>query len=79
MWTGIEAAGVVSRGERPGTLMCALPPGDFNGSAPTRYSRRGDIPGSLSLPGRGLLDGTGWFLPAAERVRARSSTATSHR
>ncbi|MFE4253460.1 sulfurtransferase [Streptomyces sp. NPDC056910] len=66
MWTGVETAGAVSRGERPGTLVCALPPGDFNGSAPTRCSRRSRIPGSLSLPGRGLLDGTGWFLPAAE-------------
>ncbi|MFK0019720.1 sulfurtransferase [Streptomyces sp. NPDC090798] len=66
MWTGIETVGAVSRGERPGTLVCALPPGGFDGSAPTRYSRRGHIPGSLSLPGRGLLDGTGRFLPAAE-------------
>ncbi|QIY93233.2 sulfurtransferase [Streptomyces sp. S1D4-11] len=66
MWTGIETVGAVSRGERPGTLVCALPPGGFDGSAFTRYSRRGHIPGSLSLPGRGLLDGTGRFLPAAE-------------
>lgn len=66
MWTGIETVRAVSRGERPGTLVCALPPGGFDGSAPTRYSRRGHIPGSLSLPGRGLLDGTGRFLPAAE-------------
>jgi len=51
--------------------VCALPPGGFDGSAPTRYSRRGHIPGSLSLPGRGLLDDTGRFLPVdelAERV-----------
>ncbi|MFE2970948.1 sulfurtransferase [Streptomyces sp. NPDC059340] len=66
MWTGIETVGAVSRGERYGTLVCALPPGGFDGSAFTRYSRRGHIPGSLSLPGRGLLDGTGRFLPAAE-------------
>ncbi|MFF3661113.1 sulfurtransferase [Streptomyces olivochromogenes] len=66
MWTGIETVGAVSRGERPGTLVCALPPGGFDGSAFTRYSRRGHIPGSLSLPGRGLLDDTGRFLPAAE-------------
>ncbi|MGW6754910.1 sulfurtransferase [Streptomyces sp. NPDC055006] len=65
MWTGIEAAGAVSRGVRPGMLVCALPPGDFNGSAPTRYSRRATSP-AVSLPGRGLLDGTGCFLPAAE-------------
>ncbi|MFD7001361.1 sulfurtransferase [Streptomyces mirabilis] len=66
MWTDIETVAAVSRGERPGTLVCALPPGGFDGSALTRYSRRGHIPGSLSLPGRGLLDGTGRFLPAAE-------------
>ncbi|WP_369231217.1 sulfurtransferase [Streptomyces sp. R21] len=71
MWTDLETVGAVSRGERPGTLVCALPPGGFDGSAPTRYSRRGHIPGSLSLPGRGLLDDTGRFLPVdelAERV-----------
>ncbi|MFD7601631.1 sulfurtransferase [Streptomyces mirabilis] len=66
MWTGIETVGAVSRGERPGTLVCALPPGGFEGSVPSRYSRRGHIPGSLSLPGRGLLDGTGRFLAAAQ-------------
>ncbi|MCX5008798.1 rhodanese-like domain-containing protein [Streptomyces sp. NBC_00638] len=66
MWTDIETVAAVGRGERPGTLVCALPPGGFDGSAPTRYSRRGHIPGSLSLPGRGLLDGTGRFLPTAE-------------
>ncbi|MCX4759423.1 rhodanese-like domain-containing protein [Streptomyces sp. NBC_01275] len=66
MWVGVEAVEAVSRGERPGTLVCALPPGGFDGSAPTRYRRRGHIPGSLSLPGRGLLDGTGRFLPAVE-------------
>ncbi|MFD7019076.1 sulfurtransferase [Streptomyces sp. NPDC059928] len=70
MWTGIETVGVVSRGERPGTLVCALPPGGFD---PTRYSRRGHIPGSLSLPGCGLLDGTGRLLPAAELAESLGS------
>ncbi|WP_089105992.1 sulfurtransferase [Streptomyces hyaluromycini] len=63
-WSGIEEVAAISRGERPGVLVCALPSGGFAGSVPTRYSRRGHIPGSLSLPGRGL--------PAAEleeRVR----------
>ncbi|MDV9169519.1 rhodanese-like domain-containing protein [Streptomyces sp. W16] len=66
LWAGIEDVAAVSRGERPGTLVCALPPGGYDGSAPTRYSRRGHIPGSRSLPGRGLLDGTGRILPEPE-------------
>ncbi|MEU2584122.1 rhodanese-like domain-containing protein [Streptomyces avermitilis] len=65
-WTGIDEVAAISRAERPGALVCALPPGGFDGSATTRYSRRGHIPGSLSLPGRGLLDATGRVLPRAE-------------
>jgi len=73
MWTGIDDVAAISRGERPGTLVCALPGGGFDGSAVTRYSRRGHIPGSLSLPGRGLLGADGRFPPRpelAERVGA---------
>ncbi|MER5520613.1 rhodanese-like domain-containing protein [Streptomyces sp. NPDC002763] len=58
LWSDIEEVAAISRGERPGVLVCALPSGGFAGSVPTRYSRRGHIPGSVSLPGRGL--------PAAE-------------
>jgi thiosulfate/3-mercaptopyruvate sulfurtransferase len=66
LWVGIEDVAAISRGERPGTLVCALPPGGYDGSAPTRYSRRGHIPASRSLPGRGLLDDSGHVLPAEE-------------
>lgn len=66
LWAGIEDVAAVSRGERPGTLVCALPLGGYDGSAPTRYSRRGHIPASRSLPGRGLLDDSGRVLPAEE-------------
>jgi thiosulfate/3-mercaptopyruvate sulfurtransferase len=66
LWAGIEDVAAISRGERPGTLVCALPPGGYDGSAPTRYSRRGHIPASRSLPGRGLLDDSGHVLPAEE-------------
>ncbi|MFI6625333.1 sulfurtransferase [Streptomyces sp. NPDC050528] len=66
LWAGIEDVAAVSRGERPGTLVCALPVGGYDGSAPTRYSRRGHIPTSRSLPGRGLLDESGRVLPAEE-------------
>ncbi|MFF4394585.1 sulfurtransferase [Streptomyces sp. NPDC001480] len=80
LWSGIEAVAAISRGEHPGVLVCALPPGGYDGSAPTRYSRRGHIPGSRSLPGRGLLDDTGRLLPRAElaaRVGAVLGTADS--
>ncbi|MFJ3421748.1 sulfurtransferase [Streptomyces sp. NPDC086082] len=66
LWSGIEDVAAISRGERPGTLVCALPVGGYDGSAPTRYSRRGHIPASRSLPGRGLLDESGRVLPAEE-------------
>ncbi|MFF6986380.1 rhodanese-like domain-containing protein [Streptomyces sp. NPDC010273] len=66
LWSGIEDVAAISRGERPGTLVCALPIGGYDGSAPTRYSRRGHIPASRSLPGRGLLDESGRVLPAEE-------------
>lgn len=66
LWVGIEDVAAISRGERPGTLVCALPTGGYDGSAPTRYSRRGHIPASRSLPGRGLLDASGHVLPADE-------------
>ncbi|MFD4506757.1 sulfurtransferase [Streptomyces sp. NPDC058457] len=58
LWSDIEEVAAISRGERPGVLVCALPSGGYAGSVPSRYSRRGHIPGSVSLPGRGL--------PAAE-------------
>ncbi|MFD9331625.1 sulfurtransferase [Streptomyces sp. NPDC060065] len=65
-WATLPDVDAVLRGERSGTLVCALPESGFDGSAPTRYSRRGHIPGSLNLPGRGLLDEAGRFLPRAE-------------
>ena len=66
LWVGVEDVAAISRGERPGTLVCALPSGGYDGSAPTRYSRRGHIPASRSLPGRGLLDEAGRVLPPEE-------------
>ncbi|MGW1563712.1 sulfurtransferase [Streptomyces sp. NPDC002144] len=66
LWVGVEEVAAISRGDRPGTLVCALPAGGFDGSAPTRYSRRGHIPGSRSLPGRDLLDFAGRVLPGPE-------------
>lgn len=60
----IDRAGVqaVLADERPGTLVCALSAGLFDGSAVTRYARRGHIPGSLNLPARTLFDEQGRYL-----------------
>ncbi|MFD9390493.1 sulfurtransferase [Streptomyces sp. NPDC060000] len=66
LWTDVHQVGAISRGEQPGTLVCALPADGFDGSVPTRYSRRGHIPGSRSLPGRELLDAEGRVLPPAD-------------
>ncbi|MEV6166469.1 rhodanese-like domain-containing protein [Streptomyces sp. NPDC052052] len=58
----------VVHGSRPDqVLVCALGKDAFHGSAPTRYSRRGHIPGSLNLPAKDrLLDAHGRFLPRPE-------------
>ncbi|MEU6889818.1 rhodanese-like domain-containing protein [Streptomyces viridosporus] len=55
----------VVHGSRPDrVLVCALGEDAFRGLAPTRYSRRGHIPGSLNLPAKDrLLDSRGRFLP----------------
>lgn len=61
-------------GERPGTaLVCALTAGVFSGEAPSRYTRRGHIPGSANLPAGDLLDADGHQLDLdalGERVTA---------
>ncbi|WP_217553396.1 sulfurtransferase [Streptomyces sp. GbtcB6] len=73
LWSDIEEVAAIGRGERPGVLVCALPSGGYAGTVPGRYSRRGHIPGSASLPGRELLDDAGRVLPVgelAEKARA---------
>lgn len=51
----------VVAGESPGTLVCALSAALFDGSAVTRYARRGHIPGSANLPARSLFDDDGCY------------------
>ncbi|GLK90370.1 sulfurtransferase [Pseudomonas turukhanskensis] len=58
--THVEA---VVAGHTPGTLICALGTALFDGSAPSRYARRGHIPGSQNLPARTLFDEQGHYLP----------------
>ncbi|NWE14253.1 sulfurtransferase [Pseudomonas yamanorum] len=61
----IDRAGVeaVVAGDSPGVLICALGAALFEGTAATRYARRGHIPGSHNLPARTLFDAQGRYLP----------------
>jgi thiosulfate/3-mercaptopyruvate sulfurtransferase len=55
MWSDQADVLDVVNGSHPGALVCALSQELFAGTAPTRYSRRGHIPSSLSIPARTLL------------------------
>ncbi|MBD9579175.1 sulfurtransferase [Pseudomonas sp. PDM23] len=55
----------VVAGNAHGTLVCALSTALFDGSAVTRYARRGHIPGSSNLPARSLFDEDGCYLRGA--------------
>jgi len=57
-----------------GNLVCGLPPEVFDGTVPTRYSRRGHIPGSVNVPARALCADDGRMLPPDE-IRARYEAA----
>lgn len=62
-WIDRQGVQAVLAGERPGLLVCALSSALFHGTTPSRYARRGHIPGSLNLPARDLLDAQGRYLP----------------
>ncbi|UOQ89132.1 sulfurtransferase [Agromyces endophyticus] len=53
-----------------GNLVCGLPEDAFQGTVPTRYSRRGHIPGSTNVPARALSGDDGRLLSPGE-IRAR--------
>ena len=54
--------------ERP--LVCGLPAGAFTGSEPTRYSRRGRIPGSVNVSSRDLFTRDGHVKSRVELILA---------
>lgn len=62
-WVDQAQVESVVAGRTPGTLLCALGKAVFDGTAPTRYARRGHIPGSRNLPARALFDEHGFYLP----------------
>mmetsp|Transcript_43871 Transcript_43871/g.115291 ORF Transcript_43871/g.115291 Transcript_43871/m.115291 type:complete len:306 (+) Transcript_43871:147-1064(+) len=51
-------------------LIDSLKRSSFDGTAPSRYGRRGHISGAVSVPYASVLDGAGCFLPAATIRRA---------
>jgi thiosulfate/3-mercaptopyruvate sulfurtransferase len=70
MWADqADVLGIVS-GTRPGALVCALSREVFEGTAPTRYSRRGHIPSSLNVPARALIGPDGRLRPPEELAKA---------
>jgi thiosulfate/3-mercaptopyruvate sulfurtransferase len=79
-WSSRVHVEAVVRGEEPGTLICALSPDLFSGTAPTRYRRRGHIPGSRNFPARELFESEGMYLrPADLAPRAAPALAGAAR
>ncbi|MEN5300609.1 rhodanese-like domain-containing protein [Pseudomonas sp. TWI628] len=72
-WASREDVLAVLEGQAPGTLVCALGKGLFEGSAVSRYARRGHIPGSLNRPARELFDPQGHYLPPPALAKALGS------
>ncbi|MBK3635156.1 sulfurtransferase [Streptomyces sp. MBT97] len=65
-WASLDEVRALSEGRREGTLLCALGVDQFEGTAYTRYARRGRIPGSRSLPAHPVLEANGTVRPTAE-------------
>ncbi|CAN5144066.1 sulfurtransferase [soil metagenome] len=54
----------------PRPLVCGLPAGSFTGADPSRYSRRGRIPGSVNVSSRDLFTGDGHVKTRVELILA---------
>ncbi|MGW3952310.1 sulfurtransferase [Streptomyces sp. NPDC004752] len=72
LWADKEDVRAVSERRTAGTLVCALSAAHFEGTTPTRYSRRGRIPGSVNLPAQAALSPGGLLLTGTQlRAYAR--------
>jgi thiosulfate/3-mercaptopyruvate sulfurtransferase len=63
-----ELAERASDDARP--LVCGLPAGSFSGADPSRYSRRGHIPGSINVSSRDLFTSDGHVKTRVELILA---------
>ncbi|PTQ69172.1 sulfurtransferase [Pseudomonas sp. GV071] len=61
-WVDRAEVEAIVAGRAAGTLICALGSALFDGSAASRYARRGHIPGSFNQPARSLFDAHGHYL-----------------
>lgn len=62
LWVGLPEVERISRGDERGQLICALSKAQFDGTEPTRYGRRGHIPGSVNVVARGFVGDDGSFV-----------------
>jgi thiosulfate/3-mercaptopyruvate sulfurtransferase len=70
----ISKAELAERAENdPRPLVCGLPASSFTGSAPSRYSRRGRIPGSVNVSSRDLFTPDGHVKSRVELILAYDS------
>jgi thiosulfate/3-mercaptopyruvate sulfurtransferase len=77
MWADKSDVLDIVSGSRPGSLVCALSPELFAGTAPTRYARRGHIPSSVNIPARSLQTASGQMRPLADLRDAADRLADS--
>lgn len=59
VWASKDDVLAITAGATTGTVVCALAQGAFEGTAPTRYARRGHIPGSINIPARAHVSNEG--------------------
>lgn len=74
----VEAA-VAGRGRSTPVLVCALSPKATWGRVPTRYSRRGHIPGSVNLPAHSLLAAEGTLAGGPDPLRLAGADLATDR
>jgi len=73
-WADRAQVEAIVRHESPGTLVCALSADVYHGKVPTRYARRGHIPGSRNFPARDLFESDGTYA-SPEKLAHAAHTA----
>lgn len=77
VWADKAAVTAIATGTAPGTLVCGLSADAFAGRVPSRYRRRGHIPGSINVPARAHVGDDGLLLPV-DALRAPYAAISSY-
>ncbi|WP_167103645.1 sulfurtransferase [Mycobacterium sp. DL592] len=77
VWADQAAVAAIAAGAAPGTLVCGLSGEAFAGRVPSRYRRRGHIPGSVNIPARAHVGDDG-LLSGPDALRAPYATISSY-